>query len=297
MERELLEEVVVEARAGRDAHAALAVEAEPDAQLRLGRRTDVAHAPPLRRLLAGEGGEQQIVVLAVVHGDADAVVVDAHDAAAREQPVGELLRLVDRDEQEAAVRRQRRVAERPQLCGEPFALLDRRAEVGRRRERGERERRGQRRDRRGRLARVELGRGLGRRERVADPRAGERERLRERAQHDDAVVDQPDRAVGAAVLPVGLVDDERPRARQRIERAGRIVRPAAERQHRIVVADASRPRAPRRRGRASTSARRRSPRRRRGRRTRARRAGSDRRRRRRARRSRARRRRTRRSRR
>ena len=56
--------------------------------------------------------------------------------------------------------------------------------------------------------------------------------------HDHAVVDQPDRAVVAAVLPVRLVDDERARASGRaVERAGRVVRPAAERQHGVVVPD------------------------------------------------------------
>ena len=197
----------------------------------------MAHAAPLRCRLAGERREQQVVVLAVVHRDAHAVLVDAHDAAAGEQAVGELARLVGGHEEEAAVRRKRRVAERAQLAGETLALLERRREVRRRRERSERERSGERRHGRGRLPRVELGRGLGRRERVADACAGERERLRERAQHDHAVVDQPDGAVGAAELPVRLVDDERPRVGQRVERAGRVVRPAAEREHRVVVAD------------------------------------------------------------
>ena len=55
--------------------------------------------------------------------------------------------------------------------------------------------------------------------------------------HDDAVVDQPDGAVVAAVLEVRLVDDERPRVGQRVELAERVARPAAERQHGVVVAD------------------------------------------------------------
>ena len=74
-------------------------------------------------------------------------------------------------------------------------------------------------------------------ERVADARAREPERLRERADDDHAVVEQPDRTVVFAELDVRLVDDERTRRRQRVERPGRIVRPAAERQHRIVVPD------------------------------------------------------------
>ena len=61
-------------------------------------------------------------------------------------------------------------------------------------------------------SRGELARG----ERVADARAGEPERLRERAQHDHvAVVDQRHRGL-AEVLEVRLVDDERPRVRQRV---------------------------------------------------------------------------------
>ena len=51
VERELLEEVVVEAGAGRDAHAALAVEPEAHAQRGLRRRAHVTHASsrPVRR--------------------------------------------------------------------------------------------------------------------------------------------------------------------------------------------------------------------------------------------------------
>ena len=45
---------------------------------------------------------------------------------------------------------------------------------------------------------------------VADTRAGEPERLRERPDHDDVVLDQVDCA-HARVLEVRLVDDERPR--------------------------------------------------------------------------------------
>ena len=63
------------------------------------------------------------------------------------------------------------------------------------------------------------------------------QRLRERAQHDHvAVVDQRQRRL-PRVLEVRLVDDERPRARQRRELAERAVRAAREREHRLVVAD------------------------------------------------------------
>ena len=79
---------------------------------------------------------------------------------------------------------------------------------------------------------------LGRREHVPDPRAGERERLRERAHDRDVRVvgDERQRAL-AAELDVGLVDDhERVRSRSasgadRVERlcvAGRVVRRADE---------------------------------------------------------------------
>ena len=51
---------------------------------------------PCGARLAGERREQQVVVLAVAHGDAHAVLVDAHDAAAGEQAVGELVRLARR---------------------------------------------------------------------------------------------------------------------------------------------------------------------------------------------------------
>ena len=126
--------------------------------------------------------------------------------------------------------------ERAQRAREALAFLHDRAHVRRRLERGERERRGQRRDGTRRLPFVQLARGVRVGDRVAHPRGRERERLRERADHDHAVVDQTDRGL-AAVLEIRLVDDERPSLRQRIERAGRVVRPAAERQHGIVVAD------------------------------------------------------------
>ena len=50
MERELLEQVVVETGAGGDAYASGAVETEPHAQGRLRRRANVPDAAPLRLL-------------------------------------------------------------------------------------------------------------------------------------------------------------------------------------------------------------------------------------------------------
>ena len=70
----------------------------------------------------------------------------------------------------------------------------------------------------------------GARERVPDARARERERLRERADHDDVLVlDQPRRRL-AGVLEVRLVHGERPRIGERPELAERIPRPARKRQ-------------------------------------------------------------------
>jgi len=100
----------------------------------------------------------------------------------------------------------------------------------RRFQRRERKCSGQRRDRARSLACVQLARGVDVGDRVTDTRAGERKRLRERADHDHAVPDEIDGGL-VAVLEVCLVDDERPRIRQRLQRARRIVRTAAIRQH------------------------------------------------------------------
>ena len=62
------------------------------------------------------------------------------------------------------------------------------------------------------------------------------EELRERAQDDDAVVEQVERGL-SAVLEVGLVDDQRARVGKRPQLAGWIVRAAGEREHRVDVAD------------------------------------------------------------
>ena len=141
VEGELLEEVVVEPGAGRDAHAARAVESEANADARLGGRADVADAAsgrardgrgPVER--AGERLEQQVVVLAVADRDADPVREDAHDEARAEERCAERLRVVDRDEEEVRARRQRLEPERAQAAREPLALLDlrRRRRAGRR---------------------------------------------------------------------------------------------------------------------------------------------------------------------
>ena len=107
------------------------------------------------------------------------------------------------------MRFERREPECAQAVGEPLALLDHRRRVGLGREGGDRERRGDVGDRRGSLSCVQLLRDVCGRERVTDARPCEGEQLRERAQHDHAVVEQPGRGL-AAELEVRLVDDEGP---------------------------------------------------------------------------------------
>ena len=102
MERELLEEDGRRAPPRRDPDAAGAVEPEPHAESGLRGRPDVARAPGLRRVRARERSEQQVVVLAVAHRDADAAAGDPDDAAAREQPLGELVRLARRAGRESS---------------------------------------------------------------------------------------------------------------------------------------------------------------------------------------------------
>jgi hypothetical protein len=87
--------------------------------------------PGLRCVGAGERCEQQIVVLAVAHGDADAAAGHADDAAAGEESFGELIGVCDRQEEEVRVRLERCVAECAQLGGEPLALLEHRRDVRR----------------------------------------------------------------------------------------------------------------------------------------------------------------------
>ena len=111
---------------------------------------------------------------------------------------------------------------------EPLALLEHRRRVGLRRPAQRPRASAPSEYRRRRLACVELVGDLVGGERVADARACEREQLRERAQDDHLVaVDEWQRGL-AAVLEVRLVDDERARVGQIVERARRVVRPAAK---------------------------------------------------------------------
>ena len=151
--------------------------------------------------------------------------------------LGECLRLFDGHAEEVRSRGQRLEAELAQLDGEALPLLDLRGHVGRRGKRGEGERGRGVRDRRRRLPAVQLERGVHVGERVADARAREAERLRERPQDDNPVVDEPGRGLAARILEIGLVDDERPRLGKRNQLAGRVVGPAAEREHRRGGAD------------------------------------------------------------
>ena len=147
--------------------------------------------PERRRRAGGERFDEQVVVLAVANGDPDRRRRRrARRSPLAQQPLGERTAIVDRDEDEVRAAREAAAAECAQRRGEPLALLDHGPDVGRRGERRERERGRERRDRRRRLAGVQLGGDVGRGERIADPRARERERLRERAQHDHAVVDE-----------------------------------------------------------------------------------------------------------
>ena len=131
MERELLEQMVVEACARGDAHATRAVEAEPHAERGLRSRTNMPCASSLRRARALERGEQQIVVLGVAHRDANAAAGDAHDAAAGEQLSAIASGSGTGDEDEVRVRLERRVAERAEPLGEPLALFEHGRDVGR----------------------------------------------------------------------------------------------------------------------------------------------------------------------
>ena len=245
VEGELLEEVVVEPGAGRDAHAPGAVErragrrsASPRSRARAARRARLAaggawfgRARARARRGAGRRprgrgrsrGTPPAKRRTTTRPSRSSAVPSASPSASARRGSSRA-RAAARARARAARRRAAR-APRP----------------GPRRPAGRRARRA-----RGAAESVETGAGAWRRfssaavsavgERVADARAREAERLRERAQHDHAVVDQPRRGL-ARVLEVRLVDDERPRLRQRIERAGRVVRPAAEREHRVVVAD------------------------------------------------------------
>ena len=124
VERELLEQVVVEPRAGLDDDAAGAVETEADAHPGLSGRAEMSDAT------AGgfrdgrwsvehpcERSKQQVVVLAVPHAEADPVRVDAHHDPGAQQRAGDRLRIVERHEEEVRRRRERRKTERPQRTG------------------------------------------------------------------------------------------------------------------------------------------------------------------------------------
>ena len=243
VEGQLLQEVVVDAGTGCDVDAARAVEGQADAHPRLGGGPDVARAAATGR---GDGRgavecarqplEQEVVVVLVAHGRADAVREDAHDEPRAEERRAELRRLLDGHEDEVGSRRQRLEAQGAKPACEALALLDLRGDVGRVGEGGHRECRREGRDRRGRLAPVELGGGVRVGERVADAPARQAERLRERAEDDDSLADPPGGRL-ARVLVVGLVHDQRPGRGEVAERAGRVVRPAAERDRRVVVGD------------------------------------------------------------
>ena len=123
--------------------------------------------------------------------------------------------------------------ERPRAA---LALLDLPADVGRVGQPREGQRRRDVRDRLRRLAAVELGGGLPVGHGISDASSREPERLRERPEDDDAVVDEP-RGGDARVLEVRLVHDERARGRELTELTGRVVRATAERHDRIGGAD------------------------------------------------------------
>ena len=146
------------------------------------------------------------------------------------------LRFVDRHVEEVRARGERLAAELAQTRRDALALLEERADLGRGLQRGNRERGGECRQRRGMLALVQLRRDVAACEGVPHPCAGEPEHLRERAQHDDAFLDQADGRV-ARVFEVRLVDDERPRVGKLAELARWIVRPAADRQRRVAIVD------------------------------------------------------------
>ena len=240
VERELLEEVVVEPGAGLDAHARGAVEREPNREPRLGggAQRRATRRPPADATGDGRSSRRASVSTSTSSSTGSstdtriASGIRAHDDALPQQQVAEREPVGDRDVEEVArataaargraragttASRSRSSSTGETSGGEASAAIASAAES------------------------VETGAGAWRafssaatsrsRERVADARAGERERLRERPQHDHAVVEQRQRGL-ARVLEVRLVDDERPRVRQRIERAGRVVRPAREREHR-----------------------------------------------------------------
>ena len=192
VEGELLEEVVVDPGAGLTTRTRLAPSSPSRTAMRVSavaRRCRTRR--PARRgdrragrsSMPRERLDEQVVVDLVADRDPDAVVVGAHDEPLVEQAPAELAAVVvaarrgsSRARRAAAARSRaapRRAARAPRSPartsgGDASAATASAAET--------------RRDGRGRLPRVELGRDLTRGERVADPRAGEAEGLRERAQ-------------------------------------------------------------------------------------------------------------------
>ena len=226
VEGELLEQVVVEPGAGRDAHAARAVEREPHGEARLGGRAQRARRGARRRRRPATGRSSTRASASTSRSSSSASSTETRIASGyarttmpwRSSASPSARAVVDGHVEEVRVRLERREPERAQrrrrAARAPRAPARTSGGVG---ERRERERGRERRDRRRRLARVQLGGDVARGERVADARAREPEQLRERAQHDDAVVEQRHGGL-AAVLEVRLVDDERPRVRERAER-------------------------------------------------------------------------------
>ena len=98
---------------------------------------------------------------------------------------------------------------------------------------GERERGGQRRERSRMLALVQLGGDVAARERVADPRAGEAEDLRERAGARSRRRRSAPTAVSPEYSKYASSTTSGRAVGKLTELAGRIVRPAADRQHRV----------------------------------------------------------------
>ena len=137
VKRELLEQVVVEACARRDPHAARTVERQTyaDACLRGGAQ-DACSSLAGRSHRRGavehvcEPLEQEVVVLAVTHVEADAVREDTDDEPAAQQRFADALRFVERQEQEIRSRRQGFEPERAQRARHALAFLDLVGDVG-----------------------------------------------------------------------------------------------------------------------------------------------------------------------
>ena len=129
VEGELLQEVVVEAGARRDADAACAVEREADAHARLGGRPQVAHGRPPEP--ATGAGRSRARAIPPAGGrrprdrgrSPDPVREDAHDEPRAEERRAQLLRLLHRHEDEVRPRRQRLQPESAQAAREALALL------------------------------------------------------------------------------------------------------------------------------------------------------------------------------